>query len=81
MSGIADHPAKRIGADLLLEDGAHPLERGLTGLLAFVRLEWGHHARDRVAHNSAAAGLGATSTSAALCKIAGAPSSARRRGT
>jgi hypothetical protein len=35
---IADLLAKRIGADLLLENGTHPLERGLTGLLAFVGL-------------------------------------------
>jgi phosphoglycerate dehydrogenase-like enzyme len=32
-------------------------------------------------HNSAGAGHGVTSTSGALCRIAGAPSSARRRGT
>ena len=35
---IADLPAKRVEADLLLKDGAHPLERGLTGLLAPVGL-------------------------------------------
>ena len=35
---IANLPAKRIGADPLLKDGAHPLERGPTGLLARVRL-------------------------------------------
>jgi hypothetical protein len=35
---IADLPAKRVEADLLLEDGAHPLERGLPGLLAPVGL-------------------------------------------
>jgi hypothetical protein len=32
-------------------------------------------------HNSAGAGHGVTSTSGALCRIADAPSSARRRGT
>src|SRR5215471_11074002 len=35
---IADLPAKRIRADLLMEDGAHPLERGLPHQFAFVRL-------------------------------------------
>jgi hypothetical protein len=35
---IADFLTERTGADLFLQDGAHPLEHSLTGLLAFVRL-------------------------------------------
>jgi hypothetical protein len=35
---IADLPTKRVGADVLLEDGTHPLERGLTCLLTPVGL-------------------------------------------
>ena len=38
VGGIADLLAKGIRADFFLEDDAHPLERGLTGLLAFVGL-------------------------------------------